>query len=105
MYLISYQNEMRNIDLHNRTRHKRCRIRQKTLRSTFKHNVPFENVATVSPTSHPQLEKWRKQRFEPGEYLAVGGSLANTQKLKNDVESGCRWLYLNPESPKNTAEN
>ena len=44
--------------------------------------------------------KWRferKWRFEPwGENLPVAerGPLANTKKnLRNDVESGCGWVY------------
>jgi len=43
-------------------------------------------------------QQWRKWRFEPwGENLPVAerGPLANIKKknLRNDVESGCGWVY------------
>ena len=43
-------------------------------------------------------QQWRKWRFDPwGENLPVveRGPLANTKKknLRNDVESGCGWVY------------
>jgi len=43
-------------------------------------------------------QQWREWRFEPwGENLPVAerGPLTNTKKkiLRNDVESGCGWVY------------
>jgi len=54
-------------------------------------------------------QQWRNSRFEPGGEnfpVAERGLLANTQEknLRNDVQSGCGWLYWNPKSPENTLE-
>ena len=94
MQLVSYQNEMRNIDQYNRTRHKGSRVRHKRPVRVLPRISRSKNLRQSPPPVTHNWKQWRKQRLEPGGKTKLKGAIGNYRGLTSQHSKIEKWCCI-----------